>query len=133
MAADRAPRGCTRDEIVSQLAALGVQRDGVLLVHTSYRAVRPVDGGPEALIAALRAALGPEGTLVMPSMAADDDAPFDPRTSDADPSLGIVASMFWQTPGVQRSTHPFAFAAVGRHAREIVQGPLPLPPHGPES
>jgi len=34
---------------------------------------------------------------------------------------------------VLRSDHPEAFAAAGPHARAIVAGPLPLPPHIPES
>src|SRR5688572_10855896 len=38
-----------------------------LLVHTSFRAVRPIEGGPLGLIEALRAALGSDGTLVLPS------------------------------------------------------------------
>ena len=44
-----------------------MRNGGVLLVHTS-RAVRPVEGGLLGLIAALRTALGPVGTLVMPTM-----------------------------------------------------------------
>ena len=77
--------------VTDQLRALGVKAGGVLLVHTSFRAVRPVEGGPLGLIAALRDALGPDGTLVMPSMTDDDDAPFDPATSPSAPDLGVVA------------------------------------------
>src|SRR5262245_48830173 len=54
-------------EVADQLRALGVEAGGVLLVHTSFRAVRPVVGGPLGLIGALRDALGHDGTLVMPS------------------------------------------------------------------
>jgi aminoglycoside N3'-acetyltransferase len=32
-------------------------------------------------------------------------------------------------PGVQRSAHPFAFAAIGPRAQHIVSDPLPVPPH----
>jgi aminoglycoside N3'-acetyltransferase len=53
------PRPATRAEIAAQLDALGVERGGVLLVHTAFRAVRPVEGGPEGLLDALRDALGP--------------------------------------------------------------------------
>jgi aminoglycoside N3'-acetyltransferase len=42
----------SRDEVVGQLRALGVERGGVLLVHTSFRAVRPIEGGPRGLISA---------------------------------------------------------------------------------
>ena len=57
--------------------------------------------GRKGLIAALRSAFCPEGTLVMPSMTADDDHPFDPRATCI--GMGIVAQTFWQLPGVLRS------------------------------
>jgi aminoglycoside 3-N-acetyltransferase len=122
-----------RDEVLAQLASLGVERGGVLLVHTSFRAVRPIAGGPAGLIQALFAAVGPDGTLVMPSASSDDDAVFDPTRTPAAPDLGVVADTFWRLPGVLRSTHPFAFAARGPRAAEITAGPLPLPPHIPDS
>ena len=122
-----------RDEVVDQLRALGVEEGGVLLVHTSFRAVRPVEGGPAGLIEALRAALGPGGTLAMPSWTGDDDEPFDPTSTRASEDLGVVADTFWRMPGVVRSGHAFAFAAAGPRAEEITAGPLPLPPHVPES
>jgi aminoglycoside N3'-acetyltransferase len=106
---------------------------GVLLVHTSFRATRPVEGGPAGLIAALRDAVGPSGTLVMPSWPGDADAPFDPRTTPAADDLGVVADTFWRLPGVLRSDHPAAFAAQGPRAGAITADPLPLPPHLPAS
>jgi aminoglycoside 3-N-acetyltransferase len=124
-----APNELSKDAVANQLRALGVKASGVLLVHTSFRAVRPVGGGPVGLIAALRDALGPDGTLVMPSMTDDDDGPFDPATSPSAPDLGVVADTFWRLPGVTRSDHPFAFAAIGPHAAAITTDPLPLPPH----
>ena len=116
-------------ELTAQLRALGVERDGVLLVHMSYRAVRPVDGGPAGVIAALRAAVGPAGTIVMPSWTEDDDSPFDPGATRAARDLGVTADLFWRQPGVLRSSHPFAFAAWGPQASRITGDPLPVPPH----
>jgi aminoglycoside N3'-acetyltransferase len=119
----------SKGQLTDQLRALGVEHGGVLLVHTSFRAVRPVEGGPLGLIEALRAAIGPQGTLVMLSSAADDDEPFDPATMPAAPDLGVVADTFWRLPGVERSNHPFAFAAAGPQAARITSDPLPIPPH----
>jgi len=126
-------RELTRSEVAAQLHTLGVEPGGVLLVHTSFRATRPVEGGPLGLIEALRDALGPDGTLVMPSWSGEDDQPFDRTSTAADPSLGVVADMFWRLPGVLRSEHCFACAATGPRARSILSDPLPLPPHIPES
>jgi len=122
----------TRVELAAQLRALGVRRGGVLLVHTSFRAVRPVEGGPIALIEALHDALGPEGTLVMPTMT-DGESPFDPAATPTR-QMGITAELFWRQPGVRRSGHPGgSFAAAGPRAEEIC-APQPLsPPHGPLS
>lgn len=121
------------DMVVSQLRALGVRAGGVLVVHTSYGALRPIEDGPFGLIRALREALGPEGTLVMPAWTGDDSAPFDPATTPPATDLGVLPAMFWRLPRVVRSKHPFAFAALGPRAQEIVDVPLVLPPHGPAS
>lgn len=133
MDAQTARREVSRAELTHQLHALGVEQGGVLLVHTSFRAVRPIEGGPAGLIEALRAVLGPDGTLVMPSWTGDDERPFDPATTPAAADLGVVADTFWRLPGVVRSHHPFAFAAAGPQGPRITSDVLPLPPHRPES
>jgi aminoglycoside 3-N-acetyltransferase len=52
----------------------------------------------------------------MPSMADDDNVPFD-RAHSACRTVGVVADTFWRMPGVLRSDSPHAFAAHGRPAR----------------
>src|ERR1700716_2865188 len=91
-------------QLVKQLRGLGVREGGALLVHTSFRAVRPVEGGPLGLIGALRAALGADGTLVMPTMTSGETV-FDPSTTPTE-QMGITAELFWRQPGVLSSTHP---------------------------
>jgi aminoglycoside 3-N-acetyltransferase len=120
-------------QLMMQLRDLGVAPGDVLLVHTSYRAVRPVEGGPAGLVAALTEAIGPGGTLVMPAWPGDPDAVFDPKATPAAEDLGVVADTFWRMPGVERCDHPCAFAARGPLAEAILADPLPLPPHIPAS
>src|SRR5688500_15476652 len=103
----------SKDSVVEQLRALGVEEGCVLLVHTSFSLTGPVEGGPDGLIDALTEAIGPTGTLVMPSWTDDDDEVFDPASYEVDEHLGVVADEFWQRPGVVRGTHPFAVAALG--------------------
>ena len=122
-----------RETLVEQLRALGVGPGVVLLVDASFRALRPVKAGPQGVIDALVETIGPSGTLVMPSWTGDDDRPFDPSATAAAADLGMITDAFWRRPGVRRSDHPFAFAALGPHAEEIVSGPLPIPPHAPAS
>ncbi|HEY1904685.1 MAG TPA: AAC(3) family N-acetyltransferase, partial [Myxococcaceae bacterium] len=95
--------------LTEQLRTLGVAPGQVLLVHASFRALRPVEGGPRGVLAALLEVLGPEGTLVMPSWTGRDDLPFDRAATPASPDLGVLAETFRRLPGVKRSAHPFAF------------------------
>lgn len=119
-------------EITDQLIALGVQRGGVLVVHTAFSKVAPVEGGPRGLIAALRDALGAAGTLVMPSMSDDDDHPFDLEATPC-VAMSVVADTFRRMPGVLRSDSPHAFAAGGPAAEHITAAhPVDIP-HGLES
>ena len=122
-----------RADVAGQLRALGVEPGGVLLVHTAFRAIRPIDGGPLGLIEALRLAVGADGTLVMPSWTGDSDTPFDPLATPAAEDLGATADLFWRQPGVVRSDHLQAFAAIGPRAAAVVKTALPLPPHKPDS
>jgi len=120
------------DHLIQQLDALGIERGGVLLVHAAFSRIAPVEGGPHGLVSALLAALGERGTLVMPSMADDDDTPFDRRSMPCR-AVGVVADCFWRMPGVLRSDSPHAFAAIGPHAERIT-APHPVDvPHGLDS
>lgn len=122
----------SKRQLIQQLLELGVKPGGVLLSHCSFSQVKPVEDGPLGLIAALQTALGPGGTLVMPSMTDDDDHPFDPGRTPC-MGMGIVADTFWQLPAVLRSDSPHAFAAEGPEAAQIT-APHPVEvPHGLDS
>src|SRR5688500_4100097 len=99
------PTALSPSALADQLLTLGVQPGGVLVVHSSYRAIRPVDGGPQGVVDALIQAAGPHGTIVMPSWSGDDDNPFDPNAPSA-ADLGVIADTFWRQPGAVRTEHP---------------------------
>lgn len=119
-------------DLVDQLRALGVETGGTLVVHCAFSRIGPVEGGPPGLIAALEAALGPKGSLVMPSMSDDDDHPFDPKSTPC-AGMGIVAETFRRLPGVARSESPHAFAARGPGAPAITASHPIEVPHGLDS
>lgn len=122
----------SQEHLAQQILEMGVIPGGVLLAHCAFSHVKPVENGPVGLIRALQAAIGPEGTLVMPGMTDDDDAPFDPRYTPCF-GMGIVAQTFWQLPNVLRSDNAHAFAAWGSQAGLITR-PHPLDvPHGLDS
>lgn len=127
-------RQLSTTELVQQLGAIGVAPGTVLVVHSSFRRVGPIEGGPMGLIEALTDALGPHGTLVMPTMSGSRSlTPFDPATTPTR-NMGVVAETFRQLPGVLRSTHPTSsFAARGPLAAAMTAPQALTPGHGPDS
>jgi aminoglycoside 3-N-acetyltransferase len=61
------PAPVTQAGIADELRALGVRPGSVLLVHTAMSALGWVCGGAQAVVGALLDALGPDGTLVVPT------------------------------------------------------------------
>jgi len=128
------------ETITTDLHRLGVSPGDLLMVHASLRAVGPVDGGAEGVIAALTAAVGPSGTLFMTLGARDDRGcvnerpegeradllrgaePFDPLLTPADPDVGVLAEVFRTRPATLVSDHPEGrFGASGPLARELLE------------
>ena len=123
----------SKSELRHQLANLGVEPGGVLLVHTAFSKVKPVEDGVLGLIDALKAQLGSQGTLVMPSMSYDDEQVFDATATPCKQEVGIVADTFWRLSHVRRGDNAHAFAASGAQAA-LITAPSPLDvPHGLDS
>ncbi|RPK81577.1 MULTISPECIES: AAC(3) family N-acetyltransferase [Streptomyces] len=138
------------DRLSAALSALGVRPGDVLLVHASLRSVGPVQGGPTAVLAALRRTVGPEGTVVVPTFTPENSdtsphyrarvrgldseareavrasmEPFDPARTPA-PSMGALAETVRTAVGAERSGHPqTSFAAIGPGAGKLLAGHRP--------
>ncbi len=113
----------TAGRIAGDLAAAGIRRGGVLLVHASLRSLGPVPGGAETVVQGLLAALGPDGTLLMPALSYAHVTPqhpvFDARFTPS--NVGALPEYFRTRPGTRRSLHPtHSVCAVGRLAGEIL-------------
>ena len=54
-------------KLATELRALGIRLDDTLMVHSSLSALGHVEGGPETVVDALREAVGPGGTLIVPA------------------------------------------------------------------
>lgn len=119
-------------DLVAQLRGIGLARGMVLLVHCAFSKVSPIEDGPDGLIDALLDVIGPEGTLVMPSLAEGDSRPFDPATTSCN-KVGVVADAFWRRHGVLRSNGPLSFAAFGPDADLITQPEADCLAYGHES
>jgi aminoglycoside 3-N-acetyltransferase len=123
----------SKQQIADGLKALGLSRGAILMVHASLSSLGEVDGGAGALIDALLEALGPEGTLLMPTHPARDGRTFHP---DAIPSdMGTITETFRLRPGVLRSRHPYhPVAAIGARAEEMLRDhEQSAVPDGPET
>ncbi|MHC4717374.1 MAG: AAC(3) family N-acetyltransferase, partial [Planctomycetota bacterium] len=123
--------------MAEELVAAGVRPGGVVLVHSSLRALGTVPGGPETVVAALLRAVGPDGTLLMPALSyasvGRDSPVFDARHTPS--CVGAVSEHFRTRPGTIRSVHPtHSVCGVGRQAAEMLADHhLDTTPVGPRS
>lgn len=107
----------TLDDLVAGFRSLGVEEGDTLLVHSSYKSFGPVDGGPQTVVNGLEAALGPTGTLIMPTFNFDFNKgqPWDVRSTPS--KMGVLTELVRVDPRAKRVFHPFySFAILGKHA-----------------
>lgn len=122
----------TRDDIVAGLREIGLRPGDLVQVHSSLSALGYVEGGPEAVVEALLEAIGPEGTLMVPTFnhmaraAFDDEREiFDPRTTRS--ISGAITEVVRLRPDAHRSMHPtHPYAAIGPRAEELTREHLEL-------
>lgn len=137
-----APPLVTTADLVNDLRALSVERGRVLMVHSSLSSLGRVLGGAPAVVRALLAAVGPDGTLVMPAFSPEVSDParwpdrpfpddeierarahmpaFDRDTTPT--TMGAIPDFFRRWPGARRGPHPqVSVCALGPRAAEIVE------------
>ncbi|MFI6487908.1 aminoglycoside N(3)-acetyltransferase [Streptomyces sp. NPDC050564] len=134
----------TRDTLAAHLLSLGIRPGETLLVHSSLSSLGWVNGGPVAVVQGLLDALGPEGTLVVPTQSGDLSDPalwsnppvpeewwsairatmpaYDPLVTPSR-GVGVIPETVRNWPGALRSAHPeTSFAALGPRAAAITEG-----------
>jgi aminoglycoside 3-N-acetyltransferase len=94
--------------LAEQLRAAGLRRQGICLVHSSLSALGWVAGGADTVIDALRCALGPAGTLLMPALTYRYVTAAQPHfhALHTPTHVGAVAECFRRRADTQRSLHP---------------------------
>ena len=110
----------TFEKLVEGFRDLSVEGGDTLLVHSSYKSFGEVEGGPQTVIRALEAALGPEGTLIMPTFNFDFNkgVPWDVRKTRS--KMGALTEVVRMDPRAKRVFHPFySFAVLGKHAEML--------------
>lgn len=108
------------ESIKQHVQALGIHLGGSLFVHSSLKAIG-LSVRAEELIAALRTAVGDDGTLLMPTFTSRNEDYLDPANTPS--VVGIVTEVFRTLPSVLRSRHPrHPVAAQGPAATELLEG-----------
>jgi len=97
-------------ELISAFRDLGITRGENVLTHSSLKSIGDVEGGAATVVAALREAVGPEGTAMFPAHTwgrnqnPDNPPAFDARASRS--VVGLVSETARTTPGGIRSLSP---------------------------
>lgn len=127
----RVPRGkpFSPPDFLLLLRRLDVRAGDVLMVHSSYDRFRGFTGKPVDVLAALQTAVGPEGTILMPTLSFEGLAVdyaargevFDVKRTPS--RMGLLTELFRRRRSVVRSVHPtHSVAAWGANAQEMVAG-----------
>jgi len=93
------------DDLRAHLHALGVQTADHLTVHSRLLSFGYIDGGVATVFETLREALGPQGTIVVPTYTLSRGTTYDIRMSPSQ-GVGILPEYIRQLPGVIRSACP---------------------------
>ena len=118
----------SRRDIAEDVRRLGVRRGQGLIVHSSYKSIGGVDGGPAAVIEALMDVVLPEGALLLPNLniphefTAENPPRFDLKR-DSVRKLGIIPELFKFGYAEHFSIHPtHSLMGVGEKAPAITEG-----------
>jgi aminoglycoside 3-N-acetyltransferase len=124
-----APVTVDAEQIEATLREAGLGPGDAALVQSKMSAFGTIEGGPQAVIEAFEAVLGPDGLIAMPAFPLDrpaleylrGDPIFDLRNTPS--RMGAISELFRTSPGAVRSLHPtHSIAARGPGAEELVAG-----------
>lgn len=107
----------TKNDLIGGVHNLGLNAGDTVLVHSAYKSLGGVEGGPQTVIDALLELLTAEGTLIMPTFNFDFNKghPWDVRSTPS--QMGILTELVRQDPRARRVFHPiYSFAIIGKLA-----------------
>ncbi len=126
----------SKDSLLGGLRELGVKSGDVLMIHSAASSIGSIkelikapDTGMRWLLDAILEAVGPEGTIALPTFTktfkSDKDGPtgdvWDPKKSPS--RVGSFTNYVWAQPNAARSDHPtHSVAAIGKRAAEFCAG-----------
>jgi len=118
----------TREKLTRDLTNLGIAKGNTLFIHSSFKSLGAVEGGAGAVIAALAAAVGRDGLILMPSFSllpSREERIASWNMGSTPSTVGWLTEFFRQMSDTYRSNHySHAVAARGKDAEAFVAGHL---------
>ena len=114
----------TKQTLMANLSAIGINPAGTLKIHISCKAVGEVDGRGDTILDALMEYMKP-GLLVIPSHTWDNVNKTNPVMDVlyTPTCVGVLTELFRKREGAVRSLHPtHSVAAYGKDAQAFVAG-----------
>lgn len=109
-----------KGDITDALVNIGVASGDIVMVHSSFKAIAPVKGGPRTVIDALLGVLSESGTLIMPTFNFDFclGKTYDRLLTKSD--MGILTEIVRTDLHAHRVFNPiYSFAMIGKMAEEL--------------
>ena len=121
-------------EVLAGLQQIPLTESRIVLVHSSYKSLGGVEGGAEAVIDALMAWVGSNGTVLLPNFnfqSWTESHYFDVRETPS--HMGIIGELGRLRPEALRTPHPiYSFAALGKR-KEAFAACDDMEAYGPNS
>ncbi len=113
-----------KEDLLRDITSLGIHPEGTILIHSSMKAIGPVEDGADTVLDAWMEYMK-DGLLIFPTHTwnkiGKETNVFDSRIQPS--CVGILSELFRQRPGVVRSLHPtHSVAAYGEDAETYVSG-----------
>ncbi len=111
----------TRKELDAALASVGVAAGDGLLVHSALQFFGKPEGGLQMYLDALLTAIGPSGTLAVPTFpfTFNRGLDYNPATTPSK-DMGVFSEFVRVQPGAQRTSHPMqSLAVIGAAAADL--------------
>ncbi len=114
----------SKEQLMKQIEKMGIAHTDTVLVHSSRKAVGPVEGGTDTILDAFMEYMQ-EGLLIFPTHTwkniTFENNMYDYKTEPS--CVGLLSNLFIKREGVIRSLHPtHSVAAAGKDAVEYVSG-----------
>lgn len=114
----------TKDQLKKQLSDMGIVPSDSLLIHSSMKAIGPVDGGADTVIDSFLEYLT-DGLFMAPThtwaQMNEEHNVFDPAKEPS--CVGIISNLLLKRPDAVRSLHPtHSMAVCGKGNAEYIKG-----------